>query len=101
MTYDEVRAAARGPMGPCRVCPVCDGKACGSTIPGCLCKNILHRYSDISDISYSKRPPASLLARKSLFPLNHLQKEPLKYSPVSPCTYDSLRTARDIMDAGM
>lgn len=34
MTYDEVRAAARGHMGPCRVCPVCDGKACGSTIPG-------------------------------------------------------------------
>ena len=34
MTYDEVRAAARGHMGPCHVCPVCDGKACGNQIPG-------------------------------------------------------------------
>lgn len=34
MTYEEVRAAARGHMGPCYVCPVCDGKACGNTIPG-------------------------------------------------------------------
>lgn len=34
MTYEEVKAAARGHMGPCYVCPVCDGKACGNTIPG-------------------------------------------------------------------
>lgn len=34
MTYDEVRAAAKGHMGPCHVCPVCDGRGCGNQIPG-------------------------------------------------------------------
>ena len=34
MTCEEVRKAARGHMGLCRVCPVCDGTGCGSTIPG-------------------------------------------------------------------
>lgn len=34
MTYEEVRAAARGHMGPCCVCSVCDGKGCKSQIPG-------------------------------------------------------------------
>lgn len=35
MTYEEVRNAARGHMGPhCKVCVKCDGAACGNTIPG-------------------------------------------------------------------
>lgn len=34
MTYDEVRQAAKGHMGPCHVCPVCDGRGCGNRIPG-------------------------------------------------------------------
>lgn len=34
MTYKEVLQAARGQMGPCRACPVCNGRACGGTIPG-------------------------------------------------------------------
>lgn len=34
MTFDEVRKAAQGRMGACRACPVCNGLACGSTIPG-------------------------------------------------------------------
>ena len=34
MTYEDVLAAARGHMGPCKVCPVCNGAACKSTIPG-------------------------------------------------------------------
>lgn len=35
MTYQEVLAAARTCSGPhCKACPVCDGRACGSTIPG-------------------------------------------------------------------
>lgn len=34
MTYAEVRKAARGHMGPCHVCPVCSGAACGNTVPG-------------------------------------------------------------------
>ena len=34
MTYQEVITAARGQMGPCRSCPVCDGRACRNTIPG-------------------------------------------------------------------
>lgn len=35
MTYKEVLENAAGKMGPyCKVCPVCNGKACRSTIPG-------------------------------------------------------------------
>lgn len=34
MTYEEVLAAARNHMGPCKACPVCNGAACRSTIPG-------------------------------------------------------------------
>ena len=31
----EIRAAARERMkGHCRVCPVCDGKACSGEVPG-------------------------------------------------------------------
>ena len=34
MTYLEVLENARGQMGPCKACPVCDGRACRNTIPG-------------------------------------------------------------------
>ena len=35
MTYQEVLAAARTCSGPsCKACPVCNGKACGSIMPG-------------------------------------------------------------------
>ena len=34
MTYKEVLQAAQGQTGPCRACPVCNGRACGGTIPG-------------------------------------------------------------------
>ena len=34
MNYAELLQAARGQMGPCRACPVCDGRACGGNIPG-------------------------------------------------------------------
>ena len=35
MTYEEVLAAARNCSGPyCKACPVCNGRACGNTIPG-------------------------------------------------------------------
>lgn len=34
MTYEEVRKAAVGHMGACKACPVCNGLACGSQIPG-------------------------------------------------------------------
>ena len=34
MTYKEVLESARGQMGPCHACPVCNGRACGATIPG-------------------------------------------------------------------
>lgn len=34
MTYEEVRKAAVGHMGPCKACPVCNGVACGNQIPG-------------------------------------------------------------------
>ena len=34
MTYKEVLQAAQGQMGPCRACPVCNGRACGNKMPG-------------------------------------------------------------------
>ena len=34
MTYDEVQALARGQMGYCHSCPVCNGLGCRNTIPG-------------------------------------------------------------------
>ncbi len=34
MTYQEAMAAARGHMGHCRACPVCNGLACKNTMPG-------------------------------------------------------------------
>ncbi len=34
MTYQEVWNNAQGNMGPCKVCPVCNGKACRNMIPG-------------------------------------------------------------------
>ena len=34
MTYQEVMANARGNMGKCKACPVCNGLACRNTVPG-------------------------------------------------------------------
>ena len=34
MNCAELLQAARGQMGPCRACPVCNGRACGGNIPG-------------------------------------------------------------------
>lgn len=34
MTYQEVRKAAKGHCGMCYACPVCNGVACGATVPG-------------------------------------------------------------------
>ncbi len=39
MTYNEILQAARDQVGPyCKACPVCDGRACGNTVPGPGCK---------------------------------------------------------------
>lgn len=35
MNYQQVLEAARGQVGPyCKACPVCNGRACGNTMPG-------------------------------------------------------------------
>ena len=35
MDYNEILTAARGLVGPyCKACPVCNGRACGNTMPG-------------------------------------------------------------------
>ena len=34
MTYEEARQLARGNMGGCHACPVCDGRGCKNAIPG-------------------------------------------------------------------
>ena len=38
MEYSEVLSAAREIMTFCRACPVCNGRACGNSIPGPGCK---------------------------------------------------------------
>ena len=38
MEYSEILTAAREIMTLCRACPVCNGKACGNTMPGPGCK---------------------------------------------------------------
>ncbi len=39
MTYAEILAAAGKELGPhCKACPVCNGRACGNTMPGPGCK---------------------------------------------------------------
>ena len=39
MNYNEVLEAARSCIGPyCKACPVCNGKACGNSMPGPGCK---------------------------------------------------------------
>lgn len=39
MDYNEILAAARTCIGPyCKACPVCNGRACGNTVPGPGCK---------------------------------------------------------------
>ncbi len=34
MTYEEALKSARGNMGHCHACPVCDGRGCKNSIPG-------------------------------------------------------------------
>lgn len=34
MNWQETLQAARGQMGKCKACPVCDGRSCKNTIPG-------------------------------------------------------------------
>ena len=35
MTYQEMIENARKTIGPyCKACPVCNGRACGNTVPG-------------------------------------------------------------------
>ena len=39
MEYSEILAAARGELGKnCKACPICNGIACGNTMPGPGCK---------------------------------------------------------------
>ena len=39
MDYNEMLAAARECIGPfCKACPVCNGRACGNSVPGPGCK---------------------------------------------------------------
>lgn len=38
LTYSEIRKAAKGKTGFCYSCPVCNGAACGNTMPGPGCK---------------------------------------------------------------
>lgn len=40
MNYNEILAAARDCVGPyCKACPICNGRACGNTMPGPGCKS--------------------------------------------------------------
>ena len=54
MTYQEVLTNARNAMTKCKACPVCNGKACGNSIPGPGSKGIgdtaMRNYSKWLDI---------------------------------------------------
>ena len=50
MTYQEVLANARDPKNKCKACPICNGKACGNSIPGPGSKGV----GDTAMRNYSK-----------------------------------------------
>ena len=54
MEWQEVLANARGKMGPCKACPICDGRACKNTIPGPGAKGVgdvaIRNYASWLDI---------------------------------------------------
>ena len=48
MNFEEVMDAARGNMGPyCKVCPVCDGRACKNQMPGPGAKGVGDNAIDV------------------------------------------------------
>lgn len=50
MNYQDVLAAAKGNMGPCKVCPVCNGVACKNQVPGPGAKGV----GDVAIRNYQK-----------------------------------------------
>ena len=63
MTYKEMMESARkNSDGRCKLCPVCDGKACGGVIPGCGARgtgdtfqnsyNVLQEIKILPDVIY-------------------------------------------------
>lgn len=50
MNYQDILAAARGNMGPCKVCPVCNGVACKNQVPGPGAKGV----GDVAIRNYQK-----------------------------------------------
>lgn len=109
MTYQEVLQSARGQMGPCKVCPVCDGRGCRNTIPGPGAKGVgdvaIRNYSawqnvrvNMDTICASGTPDTSL----SLF--GHSYRIPVFAGPVGAVQlhygtkYDDL-TYNDILVA--
>ena len=75
MTYQEVIEKARSVMGPnCRVCPVCDGRACRGEIPGLgalgsgssftVCRSFLDGVKVMMDVVYE---PAEIDTSIELF----------------------------------
>ncbi len=67
MTYEEIVKRARELMGPnCRVCPVCDGRACRGEIPGLggmgsgssftVCRPFLDSVKLMMDVVYESAP---------------------------------------------
>ena len=50
MTYQEVLENARDPKNKCKACPICNGKACGNSIPGPGSKGV----GDTAMRNYSK-----------------------------------------------
>ncbi len=75
MTYQEIIEKARAVMGPnCRVCPVCDGRACRGEIPGLggigsgssftVCRGYLDGVKVMMDVVYE---PAEIDTSIELF----------------------------------
>lgn len=82
MTYEEIIAKARSVMGPnCRVCPVCDGRACRGEVPGVgalgsgssftVCRSYLDSVKVMMDVIYESEEPDTsieLFGRRFPFP---------------------------------
>ena len=58
MNYAELLQAARGQMGPCRACPVCNGRACGQGL-AIMPELMFRRGTDHSGCQVLRLEPAA------------------------------------------
>lgn len=73
MIYQEVAANAKGKMGKCKACPVCNGQACRNTIPGPGAKGVgdtaVRNYNAWQEIRVNMDTLCALQAADTTFEL--------------------------------